>query len=106
MADFRPVMATITAPNLETAERIARRLVDDRLAACVQIVDRIRSIYRWQGKVQEEPEVLLIVKSAEPLIPRVEALLRELHPYEVPELAAMPITAGSAAYLKWLAESL
>jgi periplasmic divalent cation tolerance protein len=106
MIDFRPMMATTTAPNLETAERIARRLVEERLAACVQIVDRIRSIYRWQGKVHEEPEVLLIVKTAEPLIPRIEALLREIHPYEVPELAAVPITAGSAAYLKWLAESL
>ena len=106
MSGSQPVIATTTTPNLETAERIARRLVDDRLAACVQIVDRIRSIYRWQGKVQEEPEALLVVKTAEALIPRIEALLREIHPYEVPELAAVPIASGSAAYLKWLAESL
>jgi periplasmic divalent cation tolerance protein len=106
MDSFQAVMATITAPNLEAAERIARRLVDERLAACVQILDRIRSIYRWQGKVQEEPEALLIVKTAEALIPRIATLLREVHPYEVPELAAVPITAGSTAYLKWLAENL
>mgnify|MGYP000366941505 CR=1 FL=1 len=106
MADFRPVMATITAPDAETAQRLARRLVEDRLAACVQTVDPIRSIYRWQGRVHEEPEVLLLVKTAEPLIPRIEALLREIHPYEVPELACLPITCGSAAYLKWLQESL
>jgi periplasmic divalent cation tolerance protein len=106
MADFQLVMATITAPDLRTAERIARRLVEERLAACVQIVDRIRSIYRWQGQVHDEPEVLLIVKTAEALVPGIEALLRELHPYEVPELAAFPITSGSEAYLKWLAESL
>jgi periplasmic divalent cation tolerance protein len=106
MDGLHRVMATITAPNPETAERIARRLVEERLAACVQIVERIRSIYRWQGKVHEEPEVLLLVKTAEPQVPRIAALLQEIHPYEVPELAAVPITSGSSAYLQWLAESL
>jgi periplasmic divalent cation tolerance protein len=106
MSKPHPLLATTTAPNLETAERIARRLVEERLAACVQIVEGIRSVYRWQGQVQEEPEVLLIVKTAEPQLPRIESLLREIHPYELPELAAVPITSGSAAYLRWLAECL
>jgi len=102
----QPVLASTTVPNLETAERIARRLVEDRLAACVQIVQGIRSVYRWQGRVQEEPEVLLLVKTAEPQIPRIEDLLHQIHPYELPELVSVPITGGSAAYLRWVEECL
>jgi len=101
-----PLLATITAPNRETAERIARRLVEERLAACVQIIEGVRSVYRWQGRVQEEPEVLLLVKTAEPQLPGIESLLRQIHPYELPELAAVPITSGSADYLRWLADCL
>jgi periplasmic divalent cation tolerance protein len=100
------MLATTTVPDLETAERIARRLVEDRLAACVQIVQGIRSVYRWQGRVQEEPEVLLLVKTAETQIPRIESLLHQIHPYELPELLSAPITGGSVAYLRWLAECL
>jgi periplasmic divalent cation tolerance protein len=106
VTESRLVLATTTAPDLETAERIARRLVEDRLAACVQIVQGIRSVYRWQGRVQEEPEVLLLVKTAEPQLPRIESLLHQIHPYELPELAAVPISSGSAAYLRWLTECL
>ncbi len=106
MSRSRPVLASTTVPNLEVAERIARRLVEDRLAACVQIVQGIRSVYRWQGRVQEEAEVLLLVKTPEPQIPRIESLLHQVHPYELPELASVPITGGSAAYLRWLEECL
>jgi periplasmic divalent cation tolerance protein len=102
----QPVLASTTVPNLEVAERIARRLVEDRLAACVQIVQGIRSVYRWQGRVQEEAEVLLLVKTAEPQIPRIEALLHQIHPYELPELVSVPISGGSAAYLRWVEECL
>jgi periplasmic divalent cation tolerance protein len=104
--DFQPVLVSIAAPDGETARRLARLLVEERLAACVQIVDPIRSVYRWQGAVQEEPEALLLVKSSRDLIPRIEELLRREHPYELPELAAVPIQAGSPAYLSWLQQCL
>jgi periplasmic divalent cation tolerance protein len=104
--DFQPVLASIAAPDGETARRLARLLVEERLAACVQIVDPIRSVYRWQGAVQEEPEALLLVKSSRELIPRIAELLHREHPYELPELAAVPILAGSTAYLAWLRECL
>jgi len=104
--DFQPVLVSIAAPDGETARRLARLLVEDHLAACVQIVDPIRSVYRWQGAVQEEPEALLLVKSSQDLVPRIEELLHREHPYQLPELAAVPIIDGSAAYLAWLRESL
>ena len=103
---FQPVSVSITAPDAECARRIARRLVEMRLAACVQLVDPIHSVYRWQGEIHDEAEVLLTAKSAEPLVPHIAALLKELHPYQVPELAAVPIVAGSPAYLAWLRENL
>jgi periplasmic divalent cation tolerance protein len=104
--EFLPVLVTIAAPNAETARRLARLLVEERLAACVQLVDPIRSVYRWKGAVQEEPEVLLLAKSSQDLVPRIDELLRREHPYELPELAAVPIVAGSPAYLRWLEECL
>ncbi len=104
--DFQPVLVSIAAPDGETARRLARLLVEERLAACVQIVDPIRSVYRWQGAVQEEPEALLLVKSSRDLVPRIAELLRREHPYELPELAAVPIQDGSPAYLAWLRQCL
>ncbi len=101
-----PVLATISAPGAEAAESIARSLVEKRLAACVQIVDPIRSIYRWQGKIEEETEVLLLLKSRRDLLPSIAGLLDELHPYDVPELIATPIVGGSTAYLSWLEEAV
>jgi periplasmic divalent cation tolerance protein len=103
---FQAVLVSIAAPNGETAARLARLLVEGRLAACVQIVDPIRSVYRWQGAVQEEKEVLLLAKSSQDLVPRIDELLRREHPYEVPELAAVPILTGAPAYLKWLQDCL
>ena len=103
---FRAVLVTIAAPDEETARRLARLLVEERLAACVQLVDPIRSVYRWKGAVQEEAEVLLLAKSSQSLLPRIDELLRREHPYELPELAAVPIVAGSPAYLEWLEECL
>jgi periplasmic divalent cation tolerance protein len=101
-----PVLATTTTARREDAEEIAAALVEERLAACVQIVDPITSVYRWQGVIEEEKEVLLLIKSTEDLVPRIAGLLGRLHPYEVPELIATPITAGSPAYLDWLGENL
>ncbi|MBN1835558.1 MAG: divalent-cation tolerance protein CutA [Spirochaetales bacterium] len=97
-----PIVATTTTPTRRDAELLARTLVERRLAACVQIVDPIRSVYRWDGAIHDEPEVLLIIKSLEALLPAVEAVLKELHPYEVPELIAVPAASGSSAYLRWI----
>jgi len=91
-----------TCGNADDAEKLAATLVDEGLAACVNIVPGLRSIYHWQGKVQNDAEVLLIIKTGkelEPLMTRLSAL----HPYELPEIIAVPITDGSQDYLKWLA---
>lgn len=101
-----PVLATATTPTAEDAGKIAAALVEERLAACVQIVEPITSVYRWQGNVEEEKEVLLLIKSTRDLVPRIAELLERIHPYEVPELIATPIVEGSSAYLNWLEENL
>lgn len=105
-SNHTPVLATTTAAAAEDARKIAAALVEEKLAACVQIVAPITSIYRWQGAVEEEKEILLLIKSSRELIPRIAELLDRLHPYEVPELIATPIVEGSAAYLNWLRENL
>ena len=101
-----PVLATTTTAELESARNIARRLVETKLAACVQIVEPITSLYRWQGKIEEVGEVLLLIKSKQDLISRIAELLDEIHPYDVPELIATPIVEGSASYLSWLEDNV
>ncbi len=101
-----PMVVSITAPDRETGRRLARQLVESRLAACVQVIDPILSLYRWKGEVKEEAEVLLLAKSSQELLPRIGELLAREHPYELPELAAVPIADGSPAYLQWLKECL
>jgi periplasmic divalent cation tolerance protein len=91
---------------MEEARAIASRLVEEQLAACVQIVDPITSVYTWQGNIEEEREVLLLIKSTQDLVSPVADLLDRIHPYEVPELIATPIVDGSTAYLSWLGENL
>jgi periplasmic divalent cation tolerance protein len=95
-----------TAGSEEQARTIARELVDRRLAACVSIVAQACSIYRWEGKVQEEDEKLLLIKTARRLFPRVREAIRELHSYDVPEVLAIPVEEGDATYLGWLADCL
>lgn len=97
---------TTTTGTREVADRIAVELIDLRLAACVQVSGPITSTYRWQGKVESADEWLCTAKSSREKLPAIQALLNRLHPYEVPELIATPITDGSEAYLKWLAEQL
>jgi len=86
----------------EEAERIARELVETRLAACVQILGPITSIYRWQGKIETAEEWQCWAKSRKELFTRVEEAIRRNHPYEVPEILAIPVVDGSARYLAWL----
>ncbi len=104
MTDARVVFTT-TADTAE-AEKIARALVERRLAACVNVLPQIRSIYRWQGKVEDATEVLLIIKTTASQFSAVRDAIRELHSYDVPECICLPITEGSPDYLKWLTESV
>lgn len=95
-------IAFATAPDADVAARIARVLVEERLVACANLVANVRSIYRWQGRVEDESEVMLVLKTQ---ADRVEALaerLRALHPYDVPELVVLPVTGGLAPYLDWV----
>jgi len=85
------------------AERIAATVVGERLAACVNIVPGLTSIYRWEGQVQRDAELLLLIKTRQAIYPLLESRIRALHPYQVPEIIALPIQAGSAAYLNWIA---
>jgi periplasmic divalent cation tolerance protein len=93
-----------TASSADDARRIATALVEERLAACVQIVGPIESIYRWQGKVETAAEWQCWIKTRRQHYAAVEATIRRLHTYDVPEILALPIAAGSDRYLKWLSE--
>ncbi|MCC6167063.1 MAG: divalent-cation tolerance protein CutA [Caldilineaceae bacterium] len=91
-----------TVDSEENAHAIAEALVGRQLAACVQIVGPITSIYRWQGEVETSSEWLCLIKSRADLFPALEALVTQLHPYDVPEILALPVTAASKPYLAWL----
>lgn len=95
-------MAWSTAPDHETGLRIARALVAEGLAACVNIVPGLLSVYRWQGKVEEDGEVLLIAKTRADRTAACGARLRELHPYDVPEFVVVSVTDGEPSYLNWV----
>jgi len=98
------IQVTTTTAARADAERIARALVEGRLAACVQIAGPVSSTYWWRGDIETAEEFLCIIKTRAELFARAEAAIREMHPYETPEIIATPITGGSADYLKWLAE--
>lgn len=101
--DSSALVVFCTCPDQAVADHIAATLVDERLAACVNLVAGITSIYRWENQVQRDSEYLLIIKTRQAVYPRLETRLQQLHPYEVPEIIALPIQAGAAAYLHWLA---
>jgi periplasmic divalent cation tolerance protein len=94
-----------TVANAEQADTLARAAVERRLAACVQ-AEAIHSTYRWQGTVASEPEVRLMFKTSRALYPALEALLQEMHPYELPAIFALPAAEASAAYAAWVNDSL
>jgi periplasmic divalent cation tolerance protein len=100
------IQVTTTTEKREDAERIAHALVEARLAACVQIVGPITSIYRWKGKIETAGEWLCLIKSRKEKYGAVEQTIRSLHPYETPEIIAVPLTAGSRDYLGWLGDQL
>jgi periplasmic divalent cation tolerance protein len=95
-------VALATAPDAEAAARIARALVEERLAACANLVPGVRSIYRWQGQLEDDSEVLLVLKTRADRVPALVERLRALHPYEVPELVVLPVEGGSTPYLEWV----
>jgi periplasmic divalent cation tolerance protein len=105
-ADEVAITVMMTAGSREEAARLAEMLVGARLAACVQILPEIESVYRWQGEVRREPEVLLLAKTTEARFPLLEREVRALHSYDTPEIIALPITHASAPYLAWLTGTL
>ena len=99
------LVTLVTAPNEDEAARIARALVESRLAACVNMVRDIRSVYCWKGNIEDDREVLMIIKTKRSLFEPLMAKVKDLHSYDVPEVIALPIIAGSEEYLGWLRES-
>ena len=100
------VQVITTTERKEDAEAIARRLVEERLAACVQIIGPITSTYRWKGKIETSQEWQCWAKSRRDRYEQIERAITRLHPYDVPEILAVPITAGSRSYLAWLDEEV
>jgi periplasmic divalent cation tolerance protein len=96
------IIILVTAGAEEEAEKIARALVEERLAACVNLISPIRSIYRWEGKVQDDREWLLVIKTQPTHFAAVEAQVKALHSYQVPEVIALPVVDGSEKYLEWV----
>ncbi len=101
MAETRIVLTTVG--DEQVAEKLASELVERRLAACVNLVGPMRSVYRWQGKTERDREYLLIIKTTAEKASRLEAAFKELHPYELPEQVELSVEGGSEAYLAWIA---
>ena len=95
----------VTVGNGEEALAIARTLVEEKLVACVNMVPRIRSIYRWKGEICDEEEQLLIMKTRSELYPALQSRIRQIHSYEVPEIITFPVTDGLSEYLNWVVDS-
>jgi periplasmic divalent cation tolerance protein len=99
------LLAISTFPDAETARRIAEQLVAQKLAACANITAPVQSIYRWEGKVENAAETMVFFKTTESRFADFEAALRSQHPYDVPEVIALRVSAGSSAYLEWVEQS-
>jgi periplasmic divalent cation tolerance protein len=102
-APTETLVVLVTTPTPERAAEIARAVVEERLAACGNVVPGLRSIYRWEGKVQDDPEALLVLKTTRARFEALRDRVLALHPYQVPEVIALRVEAGSAAYLAWIA---
>lgn len=97
-------MVYCTCPDRDTASGLGRELIAGRLAACCNVVEGLTSVFRWEGTVEEDPEVLLIAKTTRERYPALERSIRENHPYELPEILAVPVSAGLDGYLDWVAD--
>ncbi len=100
------IVVFCTVPSEEAGRTIAEKIVGEQLAACVNITGEILSIYRWKGELCRDPERLCIIKTRADLFPRLESAIREAHPYEVPEIIALPVVDGHEPYLRWIGESV
>ena len=100
------LIALTTCPSQESAQAIAKTLVNERLAACVNQVAGVQSTYRWNDEVLTESEVLLVIKTTEEQFPALKARLGEIHPYELPELMGIPVCAGAEKYLAWVVDTV
>lgn len=103
MTDASALVVLSTFPDADSAARVARTLVDDRLAACVNLIPSVRSIYRWQGAISDEAETLAVIKTTAGRYAALAARIAELHPYQVPEIIALPLVEAHPPYLAWLA---
>jgi periplasmic divalent cation tolerance protein len=100
------VLVLVTTPTAEQAASLARTLVEEGLAACGNVVPGVRSIYRWEGRVQDEAEALLVLKSRAPLFEALRERVVALHPYQCPEVLRLDVAAGHAPYLRWIADNV
>lgn len=98
----KSILVVTNAPDSDVAYKMARKLLEGKLAACVNVLPSVLSIYRWQGAIEEAVEVTLFIKTSDSLYRELEATIVELHPYDVPEIIALPISAGLPAYLAWI----
>ena len=104
MNDAQVLLVLTHMPDADSAQRMADALVASRAAACVNILGACHAVYRWQGKIESVQELPLLIKTTRAAYARVEVLIREHHPYELPEIIAVPVDAGSAAYLQWVVQ--
>ncbi len=102
LGDINYIVVFITSSNIEEANKISSELVEKKIVACVNVVPSVKSVFRWQGKVCNEDEVLLVAKTRLSAFGQLKSKVQELHSYDVPEIIAMPIIAGSEDYLEWL----
>jgi periplasmic divalent cation tolerance protein len=106
MAAMETFLVFVTCPEADQAANLAKILVEERLAACGNILPALRSIYVWENRVHDENEALLLLKTTAAVYPRLEARIKALHPYQVPEIVAVNLEKGLPAYLQWVADSV
>lgn len=103
---MKPVMIITTVPDIDTGQKIANYLVEEKLAACVNIIPRVTSIYRWQGQIQTDTELLVLIKSTQSMEHTIYEAVKDMHPYELPELITVSIDRGDGDYLQWITDSV
>lgn len=101
-----PCIVLVTAPDEVVAKKLSRSILDKKLAACVNVIPGLHSMFWWQGKIDKQPEVLLIIKTLQDKLSALIAAVKQEHPYDTPEIIALPIIGGSEDYLQWLRESV
>ena len=100
------VVVLVTCPTRAVASRLAQRLIGERVAACVNVIPDVESTFRWQGKIERCRETLLVIKTTATRFTQLKRAVLRLHPYDVPEIIALPVVAGHAPYLRWVVDSL